>query len=155
MTSQRPRRGKDFKNHKKSCRLASDVYPARVLQRPGKILVIAALVLTTGLHWLALQTVAWTTMIAANWTAESFSEAVTHTFDGRHPCPLCKAIAAAKKAEQNKEFAAAALKLEFPPMAEKFVLIAPKAPPFFSSADSSAEAFFPKPPVPPPRVLPV
>ena len=114
-------------------------------------MVIAALVVTTGAHWVALQTVAWTTMLAANWSEGSFSEAVATTFDGRHPCPLCKAIVAGKKSEQNKEFTSVTLKLEFPPAAENFVLIAPKSCPSFSAGDDTAEAFFQKPPVPPPR----
>ncbi|MDR3460029.1 MAG: hypothetical protein P4N60_21590 [Verrucomicrobiae bacterium] len=122
-----------------------------MFQRPGKILVIAALVLTTGTHWLALQTVAWTTMLAANWSTGSFSRAVSNTFDGRHLCPLCRAIAAGKKSEQKKECLSATLKMEFPPAAEKFVLIAPKPLPSSPAPDNVAAASFPKPPVPPPR----
>jgi len=124
-----------------------------VLQRIGKILVIAALVLSTGAHWAALQTVAWTTMLAANWSNESFSTAISRTFDGEHPCPLCKAITAGKKSEQKKEFTFAALKLEFPPMTEKVALIPPKPFPSFSSTDTFARSFFQKPPVPPPRIF--
>ena len=123
--------------------------------RLGKILVIAALVLTTGAYWIALQTVAWTTMLAANLSTGTFSEAVSNTFDGRHLCPLCKAIAAGKKSEQKKEFTSATLKLEFPPVAEKFVLLAPKSFPFYSAAEDLAESFLSKPPVPPPRSCPV
>jgi len=63
--------------------------------------VVAALVLITGAHWAALQTVAWTTMLANNLRTQSVSEAVSHTFDGEHPCPLCRAIAAAKKSEKK------------------------------------------------------
>ena len=55
--------------------------------------MVAALVLTTGAHWAALQTVAWTTMLANNLCTQSVSEAVSHTFDGEHLCPLCRAIA--------------------------------------------------------------
>ncbi|MBW8865159.1 MAG: hypothetical protein JF609_09615 [Verrucomicrobia bacterium] len=64
---------------------------------------------------------------------------------------MCKAITAGKKSEQKKEFTFAALKLEFPPVAEKFVLIPPKPFPSFSSTDTFAGSFFQKPPVPPPR----
>lgn len=124
-----------------------------MLQRIGKILVIAALVLSTGAHWMALQTVAWTTMLAANWSNESFSTAVSQTFDGDHQCPLCKAIAAGKKSEQKSESTAAVLKMEFPLMPERFVLMAPKSPPSFSAADLFAKAVFQRPPVPPPRGL--
>jgi len=126
-----------------------------VFQRLGKILVIAALVLTTGAHWMALQTVAWTSMLAANLTTGTFTEAVSDTFDGDHPCPLCKAIAAGKKSEQKKEFTSATLKLEFPPVAERFVLFAPKVAPAFSSPDILVESILSKPPVPPPRTFPV
>ncbi len=113
--------------------------------------MVLALVLVTGLHWAALQTVAWTTMLAANLSNESFSEAVSNTFDGRHPCPLCKAISAGKKSEKKSEAASVTPKLEFPPVAEKFVLISPLAASAFSSANISADSSFPKPPVPPPR----
>ena len=50
--------------------------------RFGKILVIAALVLMTGAHWAALQTVAWTTMLANNLRTQSLTQAVSDTFDG-------------------------------------------------------------------------
>jgi len=77
--------------------------------------VVAALVLTTGAHWAALQTVAWTTMLAANLSSQqSLAEAVSETFDGKHPCPLCKAITAAKKSEKKSELVSPTLKMEFP-----------------------------------------
>jgi hypothetical protein len=117
------------------------------------LLVVVALVLATGLHWAALQTVAWTTMLAANWTTGSFSQAVSNTFDGEHLCPLCRAIAAAKKSEQKREFAAAALKLEFPPVAEKFLLVSSRSFSTCSAIDTFADSSFPRPPVPPPRSL--
>ena len=69
--------------------------------RGGKILVVLALVLATGLHWTALQTVAWTTMLAKNLSTQSFSAAVSDTFDGRHPCPLCQAISKGRQSEQK------------------------------------------------------
>jgi hypothetical protein len=98
-----------------------------VLARFGKFLVVVALVTTTGLHWAVLQSVAWTTMLADNLRTQSLTEAVTHTFDGNHPCCLCKAIAAGRKSEQKKEFTAPLQKLEFPPVKENFVLIAPSS----------------------------
>ena len=51
---------------------------------------------TLGPQWTALQTVAWTTMLANNLRTEFVTKAVSNTFDGEHPCPLCKALAAAK-----------------------------------------------------------
>ena len=117
--------------------------------------MIAALVLATGAHWAALQTVAWTTMLASNLHGESFSEAVTKTFDGEHPCCLCKAIAAAKKSEKKSEAAAPVIKMEFPPAGGKLVLFPPTQYELLVTNDSCARSFSPKPPLPPPRILPV
>jgi hypothetical protein len=119
--------------------------------RCGKFLVVVALGLSTGAHWAALQTVAWTTMLANNLCEQSFTAAVARTFDGEHPCPLCKAIAAGKKSEQKSEVVAPAFKMEFPPVADKFTLILPKPFSVFSPVQLSADSSFPKPPVPPPR----
>ena len=119
--------------------------------RCGKFFVVAALVLLTGAHWAALQTVAWTTMLAINLRTQSMTEAVSDTFDGRHLCPLCKAIAAAKKSEKKSEAVSPALKMEFPPASENFVFISPKPISAFSRAEFSADSSFPKPPLPPPR----
>jgi hypothetical protein len=124
---------------------------ATVFVRLGKFLVVAALVFSTGAHWAALQTVAWTTMLVNNLSRQSFTEAVSQTFDGEHPCPLCKAIAAGKKSEKKSEAVTPVLKMEFPPVAGSFVLVSPKPVPVFSSAKISADSSFPKPPVPPPR----
>jgi hypothetical protein len=122
-----------------------------VLARFGKYLVVVALVTATGLHWAVLQSVAWTTMLADNLCTQSLTEAVTHTFDGRHPCCLCKAIAAGRKSEQKKEFTAPIQNLEFPPVKENFVLIAPSRFQLLSQADTFADSLTQRPPTPPPR----
>ncbi|HTB85659.1 MAG TPA: hypothetical protein VK742_18580 [Candidatus Sulfotelmatobacter sp.] len=121
--------------------------------RCGKILVVIALVLTTGLHWAALQTVAWTTMLAANLTSESFSVSVSDTFDGKHLCPLCKAIADAKKSEKKSDATALKLKFEYPPLADQITLFAPEAFEPFAPGKFSADSYSSKPPLPPPRSL--
>ena len=127
------------------------VFNRFVFARCGKILVIVALVFSTGLHWAALQTVAWTTMLAANMGCDSFSESVSKTFDGEHPCPLCKAISAAKKSERKSEITAPNLKMEFPPMSENLLLIAPSMFEMLFAVNYFAESTSQKPPLPPPR----
>jgi hypothetical protein len=119
--------------------------------RCGKWLVIALLVLTTGTHWLALQTIAWTTMLAANLTTSSLSQAVSDTFGGEHPCPLCKTVAAGKKAEKDSEATAPMLKMEYPPVTEPIVLFAPTAFSLLPQANVFADSLSSKPPQPPPR----
>ena len=83
------------------------------------------LVVSTGIHWVALQTVAWAGMIVSYSEKAPLKTALAETFDGKHPCPLCKAIAAGKKSEKKNEFTAPMPKLEFPPAQENPVLIAP------------------------------
>jgi hypothetical protein len=119
----------------------------------GKFLVIMALVVTTGAHWAALQTVAWTTMLADNLCTHSLSESVARTFDGQHLCPICRAIAAGKQSEKKTEFSFPSQKLEFPPLKEYFVLVAPSDFELLPTADSFAEAFAQKPLLQPPRTF--
>jgi len=119
--------------------------------RRGKILVIALLVLTTGAHWAALQTVAWTNMLANNLRHDSFAEAVSKTFDGEHPCCLCKAIAAAKKSAKKSEAMSSVLKMEFPPIAEKLDLLPPFRFELIPQRSLFAELLSSPPPFPPPR----
>jgi len=77
-----------------------------------RFVVVLALTLSMGLHWSALQTVAWTTMLLDFAQDHSLDEAVGMTFDGRHPCSLCCAIDAAK--DDGDEDPASRPRLEFP-----------------------------------------
>jgi hypothetical protein len=122
-----------------------------VFVRLGKFLVILALIATTGLHWAALQSVAWTTMLADNLHSGSFCDAVTKTFDGQHPCCLCKAIAAGKQSEKKTEFSFQSQKLEFPPLAEKKNLVPPSQFQLLPLENFSAKSFAQKPRLQPPR----
>ena len=90
-------------------------------------------------------------MLADNLDVYSFTEAVEKTFDGKHPCCLCKAIATGKKSEQKKEFTAQMQKLEFPPVKENLVLIAPSNFQLVPQANTFTVSLTQKPPTPPPR----
>jgi hypothetical protein len=122
-----------------------------MLMRLGKILTVTALVTTLGAHWLLLQTVAWTGMLADNLCTKSLTEAVSDTFDGHHPCPLCRAIAAGKKSEKKNEIVTASQKFEFPLAAENITLTAPPAAQPAPALSSIPKSCLQKPPVPPPR----
>lgn len=63
--------------------------------------MVAALFLSTGGHLAVLQGVAWANMLRDNARTGSLSTAVEKTFDGKHPCPMCKKIAKARTAEQK------------------------------------------------------
>lgn len=121
-----------------------------MLLRLSKVCVVFALVATISAHWALLQTVAWTTMLADNLQSRSLHDAVAMTFDGQHPCPLCKAIAAAKKSEQKNQISFERQKLEFPPIQEGLILTAP-LPVEIPSPNTYSESVPQKPPTPPPR----
>jgi len=71
------------------------------LKKFGYALIALALFLTAGGHYALLQTVAWTTMVNDFSRTGSLSMAVEKTFDGRHPCSLCKKITKARSAEEK------------------------------------------------------
>lgn len=128
-------------------------YAGPVFTRLGHALLILALVAALGGHWAVLQTVAWTNMLATQLRTGSLEDAVTKTFDGNHPCGLCKEISAGKKAERRTEFPEFTKKLEcisdrlvfvFSPPAIFYLVPEPKA---------SVRLFSLQPPVPPPRRL--
>lgn len=74
-----------------------------VLVRYSKWLTVLVLVLTMGGHWAFLQGVAWVGMAANYSQTETFSEALSKTFDGEHPCRLCKFVSEGKKAEKDSD----------------------------------------------------
>jgi hypothetical protein len=78
----------------------------------SRFFVIAALCLAIGLHWCALQSIAWTTMVIEYSKDASFAEALTKAFDGEHPCSLCHAVQTGKKSEQ-KNNVRAVTKIDF------------------------------------------
>jgi hypothetical protein len=122
-----------------------------VLIRLAKFILVLALACSIGLHWAFFQSVAWTSMLADNLRHDSLSQAVTHTFDGKHLCPLCKAIADGKKSEKKNEGTPFFKTLEFPPATQDFVLTIPARFASPSPACFLAETLSKTPPTPPPR----
>ena len=74
-----------------------------MLVRLSKWVVVLALTFSLGAHWAFLQSVAWVSMIVSYSRDASFVEAVGKTFDGNHPCCLCKAIKQGRSEEKKQE----------------------------------------------------
>ena len=123
-----------------------------MILRLGKVVLAFALMCILGGNWALLQTVAWTTMLADNLQSNSLHDAMAMTFDGQHPCPLCRAIAAGKQNEK-KNTLAQAQKLEFPLFKDSIVLIAPSRQDNFPLVPSAVKSLSEQPPTPPPRGL--
>jgi hypothetical protein len=61
-----------------------------------------ALMQILGGHWALLQTSAWVGMIVQYSQQSGLKAGLAQTFDGEHPCAVCKAIQDGKKQEQKK-----------------------------------------------------
>jgi hypothetical protein len=68
-----------------------------------RLAIVLLLVLSLGLHWAFLQTVAWTGMLIRYSQQNTFAEAVSQTFDGEHPCAMCKVVQQGRAAERQQE----------------------------------------------------
>jgi len=123
-----------------------------VLLRLGKWLVVLALVVSTGAHWLALQSVAWATMAVRFSQTDTVAVALEKTFNGQNPCDLCKAVAEGQKNERKEAVLKLDVKLELLLQASPIVVLRPPAavqtptpvPTFFARTEA--------PPTPPPRL---
>ena len=118
----------------------------------GNFFLMIALFAATDAPWAALQSVAWAGMIVKYSEKAPLKTALAETFDGKHPCCLCKAIAAAQKSEKKTEFPLQVRKLEFPPAPENFVLVRPTHFQLLPMAGNAfASSLIQKPLLPPPR----
>ena len=124
-----------------------------MLSAIGRVTTIVALCLSLGFHWLALQSVAWTTMLVANARQVPLSEAVARTFDGSHPCDLCHAVAQGKKSEKKSEILPTIAKLDLICATRNLNWRPPSAPYSYPSLLVACRQRFQTPPAPPPRLL--
>ena len=68
-----------------------------------KLLILCCALYLSGAHWTILQTTAWTGMLVSRSLNASVSEAIQTTFDGKHPCGMCSAIADGKQNEERSQ----------------------------------------------------
>lgn len=125
-----------------------------MLRRLGHAFLIAALLAAADTHWLILQSVAWTSMLADNLQGNSLKEAVEITFDGKHPCAICQQIAKGKKSEKKSDFASWVKKLDFSHSVPSFVFARPVAFVVPRPRTDGTTSRSDSPPTPPPRLLP-
>jgi hypothetical protein len=119
-----------------------------------RLAFVPVLVLTLGLHWALLQSVAWTGMFISYSQENSFRTAVRMTFDGKNPCCMCKSIKQGRSEERKEtgQKLVPGLKLEFPLPPESVALLPrefTELPP--SARKTFATSFLSEPLTPPPR----
>ena len=68
----------------------------------AKWFLVAALILSIGAQWMLVQGAAWFGMALTYSVREgSVLKGLTQTFDGQHPCHLCKAVEQASQDDQD------------------------------------------------------
>jgi hypothetical protein len=116
-----------------------------------------------GGHWGVMQVVAWSNMIVDYSAQDGLIEGAKKTFDGEHPCCMCKAIEEGKKQEsQNRgddssPTASQGLVLKECTFERSIDLPAPRGRDLLilsgPELDLRGDARGTSPPLPPPRVL--
>jgi hypothetical protein len=126
--------------------------PRPLLRLAQVLLVLAAFCLVNGPDFLA-QGVAWSTMIIDYSASDTVASAVAKTFDGEHPCRLCKQVDEHQRSPQKRAVESSLRKLHLCCVpGEVFELGAP-IPAEFPCIDARDVRLSVQPPVPPPRVV--
>ncbi|MCL4179070.1 MAG: hypothetical protein KJ072_15180 [Verrucomicrobia bacterium] len=116
-----------------------------------KAISILLLVLSLGLQWALLQTVAWTGMLIAYSRDASLRDAVVKTFDGEHPCPICHIVKTGRAEQKQSDQVKLATKLDPGLVWNGIAFIISLVPPQVSASDQLAEVRCYSPPKPRPR----
>jgi hypothetical protein len=124
-----------------------------VTTRLAKLLMAIALAASIGFHWAFFQSVAWVGMVVRYSQQAPFREALVKTFDGKHPCSLCKTIAKERKEERKPDRQFEFKKLEFVSLGQVLALIPPGLFHKCGAVNDCAPQLPQTPPVPPPRLV--
>jgi hypothetical protein len=122
-----------------------------MLKRFSRAFVAFALCCSIGGHWFGLQSIAWANMVVSYSQHCSFVKAVAKTFDGAHPCDLCKRISKAKDTEKKQDNQRSTSKADLICVVRQFALLPPFVPVDYSELASSLVRGSQQPPSPPPR----
>jgi hypothetical protein len=117
----------------------------------GRVLTIFALCCAIGLHWLTLQSIAWTTMIVDYSKRASLCEAIAQTFDGAHPCSLCHMVDRGKTTEKKSDLQLVSSKVDMICTKQTITLVRPFSRVDYMGPEFAVSELRKSPPVPPPR----
>jgi len=126
-----------------------------VRSRCGQLLIVLTLICGIGGHWMFLQSVAWFSMLVKTSRECSWSLAIEKTFDGKHPCRLCKVIQDGKKTEKKQTIVKVETKLDFWLMASGLMWDVKPPLAFPPGLTATLQPRYESPPTPPPRLATV
>jgi hypothetical protein len=121
--------------------------------RPLRWLPVLLLTFVLGGHWGVLQSIAWMSMMANYSRTAPFEQALARTFDGKHPCPLCRLVANGKKSEERQDKQKLVIKIDFFSSSCRDVIYPPPLQFEPQHADGMRDRIADSPPIPPPRFL--
>jgi hypothetical protein len=124
---------------------------ASMFVRTGRCVVALALCLSVGGHWFCLQSVAWAGMVANYSQHRSLTQAIAQTFDGDHPCDLCKHITKARDTEKKQDRQTSTGKTDLFCTTNQVFLPPPFVPFRYPNLISVSICGWQQPPSPPPR----
>ncbi len=131
------------------------VFKRLVRNRSCRLVILLGLVLSLGLHWTLLQSVAWMGMVVSYSQQKGLAEALEMTFDGLHPCALCKAVengSDTSSKEKRQKTGNDMKKLDgMLPAGDADRIPSPPLPAEFPSNHEEPVSLAFAPPVPPPR----
>jgi hypothetical protein len=122
-----------------------------VLRCIARGVTVFALCCAIGLQWLALQSIAWTAMIVDYSKHASLSKAIAQTFDGAHPCSLCRIVNKRKACESKSDLQPPTPKIDMICAKGAITLLPPFVYFEYSTSDFSSSEIGHSPPAPPPR----
>jgi hypothetical protein len=124
-----------------------------VLRCAGRIATILALCCAIGLHWIALQSLAWTTMVIDYSKHAPLRAAIAQALDGSHPCSLCHAVNTGKNSEKKSDLQSSTPKIDMICVTRAIRLMPPFRRLDYLTSNFSVCEFRRSPAVPPPRSL--
>jgi hypothetical protein len=122
-----------------------------VVRGLARAVVICALCCAIGVQWVALQSIAWTAMIVDYSKRGSLCEAIAHTFDGAHPCSLCRIVERGKTTDKKSDLQLFTPKIDMICTKGTIAVVRPFAYVDYAAGDFSVFQIGESPPVPPPR----
>jgi hypothetical protein len=119
----------------------------------GRAVTIFSLCCAIGLHWVTLQSIAWTSMIIDYSKRGTLCQAIAQTFDGAHPCSLCRMVNKANSTEKKSDLQVLMPKIDMICVSRTASLLRPSIPFEYTVRDFCSSQIGRSPPVPPPRSI--
>ena len=123
-----------------------------LLRKLSKALLVLTLALSLGVHWSFLQSVAWVGMVVSYAQDAPFKQALEMTFDGEHPCKLCKLVQEGKQSEKEQDVQKPVTKLDLMLVEHERLLDPPVCYPLVNTLLVKPSNRTEPPPTPPPRL---